>query len=148
MPTVLIASATSLGQMRQRSEFQDAMAFADTDALRALEAITRQRANLVVIESAFAATSRGTALINRIKADPSLSDCEVRVMAHTPEPEAPVEDVAADVVPGVAVPDVIMPGPTAPPSVPDPTAGAGRAGRAGHRFLPARPQRHTAGAAS
>jgi hypothetical protein len=30
----------------------------------------------------FAATSRGAALINRIKADPSLNGCEIRIVAH------------------------------------------------------------------
>jgi len=111
--------------MRQRGEFQDAIAFADTDALRALEAITRQRPNLVVIESAFAATSRGTALINRIKADPSLSRCEVRLAAHTPEPDAPAEPVVADVVPDAAVPDVVSAAAAAPPlSVPAPAPSA------------------------
>lgn len=30
----------------------------------------------------FAATSRGAALINRIKADPRLTDCEIRIVAH------------------------------------------------------------------
>lgn len=86
MPTVLIAAATSLGSIKQRGDFPDAMMFADTDALRALEAITRHRPNLVVLESAFAATSRGTALVNRIKADPALSSCEVRVVPHLTEP--------------------------------------------------------------
>jgi hypothetical protein len=42
-----------------------------------------------VLESAFAATSRGNALINRIKADPSLGRCEVRIATHHLEPDAP-----------------------------------------------------------
>jgi hypothetical protein len=86
---VLIAAASNLASMKQRGEYRDAMAFADTDALRALEAITRHRPDLVVLESAFAATSRGNALINRIKADPSLGRCEVRIATHHLEPDAP-----------------------------------------------------------
>ena len=37
---------------------------------------------MVAIERVFAAKSRGAALINRIKADPSLESCEIRIVAH------------------------------------------------------------------
>lgn len=66
--------------LKQRDEFGDAMTFADTDALRALDAITRHRPAVVALERGFAATSRGAALINRIKADPALSSCDIRVI--------------------------------------------------------------------
>ena len=59
-----------------------ALAFADTDALQALETITRERPGVVALERLFAATSRGAAFINRIKADPALSSCEIRIVAH------------------------------------------------------------------
>ena len=59
-----------------------ATTFSDTEALRALDVITRQRPDVVALERLFAATSRGTALINRIKADPSLIACEIRIVAH------------------------------------------------------------------
>lgn len=59
-----------------------ATTFSDTEALRALDVITRQRPDVVALERLFAATSRGTALINRIKADPSLTACEIRIVAH------------------------------------------------------------------
>src|SRR5688500_16743775 len=59
-----------------------ALAFADTDALQALDTITRQRPAVVALERLFAATSRGAAFINRIKADPALSSCEIRIVAH------------------------------------------------------------------
>jgi hypothetical protein len=102
--TVLIAGSDYLGPMKERDEFKDALAFADTDALRALEAITRQKPAVVALERMFAATSRGAALINRIKADPSLAGCEIRVVAHdhgyarTPAgatPPAPAAQAAA-----------------------------------------------------
>jgi hypothetical protein len=79
---VLIASAEHLPALQQRPEFADAQAFSDADALRALDIITRQRPGVVALERLFAATSRGAALINRIKADPTLADCEVRIVAH------------------------------------------------------------------
>jgi hypothetical protein len=54
--------------------------FSDTDALRALETITRTRPSLVMLERRFSSTPRGAALVARIKADPSLTDIEVRVV--------------------------------------------------------------------
>src|SRR5262249_27681089 len=45
----------------------------------------RKRPDVVALEREFAATTRGTALINRIKADPKLSTCEIRIVAHDSE---------------------------------------------------------------
>jgi hypothetical protein len=119
VPTVLIAARAYLGALKEQSEFTDALAFVDTDALRAFDAIARQRATVVVVDASFAATSRGTALINRIKADPLLVDCDVRVITHdeTPTSATAVEPVpAAAPAPVVAVPD------QAPPSASTPSA--------------------------
>jgi hypothetical protein len=80
--TVLIASAEHLAALKERDELNDALAFPDSEALRALEAITRQRPDVIALERLFAATSRGAALINRIKADPTLASCEIRIVAH------------------------------------------------------------------
>jgi hypothetical protein len=83
--TVLIASPEHLPALKERDDLSGAQAFADTEALRALDVITRQRPDVVALERMFAATSRGAALINRIKADPSLSACEIRIVAHDTE---------------------------------------------------------------
>lgn len=91
--TVLIAAADRLAALQQQIEFSDADAFADTNALQALDAITRQRPSVIAIEHAFAATARGAALINRIMADPSLSTCEVRIL----EPDGSVVTAAVAV---------------------------------------------------
>ena len=92
-PTVLIAAADRLAALQQQTEFSDADAFADTDALKALDAITRQRPSVIVIEQPFAASARGTALINRITADPSLATCAIRILeadgALSPGPAGP-----------------------------------------------------------
>ena len=80
--TVLIASPEHLSPLKEREDLSGAEAFSDADALRALEVITRRRPNVVALERLFAASSRGAALINRIKADPSLSGCEIRIVAH------------------------------------------------------------------
>ncbi|HVL69337.1 MAG TPA: PilZ domain-containing protein [Vicinamibacterales bacterium] len=59
------------------------LAFPDTEPIQALQAILTHRPPLIVLERLFAATPRGAALINRIKTDPMLATCEVRVMSHT-----------------------------------------------------------------
>ena len=80
--TVLIASPEHLAVLKERGDMTGALAFADTDALQALDVITRQRPSVVALERLFAATSRGAAFINRIKADPALGSCEIRIVAH------------------------------------------------------------------
>ena len=82
MSTVLIAAPEHLPVLKEREEFSDAQAFSDAEALRALEVITRKRPDLVALERSFASTTRGAALINRIKADPKLASCEIRIVAH------------------------------------------------------------------
>jgi hypothetical protein len=79
--TVLIAAPEHLAALKEHG-FADALAFSDADALKALEAITREKPPSVVLEKLFAATSRGAALIKRIKADPALSGCEIKIVAH------------------------------------------------------------------
>ena len=71
-----------------------------TDALKALEVITRERPPVIALERLFAATSRGAAFINRIKADPALASCEIRIVAHDStysrvSPRRPGEPAAA-----------------------------------------------------
>lgn len=79
---VLIASPEYLPALQEREQSGDVLAFSDTEALRALDVITRQRPEVVALERQFAASSRGAALINRIKADPSLAACEIRIVTH------------------------------------------------------------------
>lgn len=81
---VLIASRDLLPALEQRAAAGGgALAFSDAQPLDALEAITRHHPPLIVLERFFAATPRGAALINRIKADPGCAHAEVRVMSHT-----------------------------------------------------------------
>ncbi len=82
MSTVLIAAPEHLQALKEREDFSGAQTFSDAEALRALEMITRKRPDVVALERMFAATTRGAALINRIKADPKLSQCEIRIVAH------------------------------------------------------------------
>ena len=79
--TVLVAAPEYLPALQGQGDFGDALAFSDADALKALEAITRDRPKVIALEKQFAATSRGAALIKRIKADPKLRKCELRVVS-------------------------------------------------------------------
>jgi len=79
--TVLIAAPEHLEVLKERDDFSNAQSFSDAEALRALEVITRKRPDVVALERDFAATTRGAALINRIKADPKLASCEIRIVA-------------------------------------------------------------------
>ena len=81
--TVVIGEAKLLDALRERAGTNgEVLAFSDHDALAALETITARRPQFITLERLFAATSRGAALINRIKADPALVSTEIRVMSH------------------------------------------------------------------
>ncbi len=112
--TVLIAAPHLLPTLKQRTgdTASEILTFSDAEALRALDVITRRRPDVVALERLFAATPRGAALINRIKADPSLVYSEIRVVSHdsdytrvsprhpaAPTPAAAVAIAAADPAP-------------------------------------------------
>jgi hypothetical protein len=82
--TVLIAPTEHLAALRTRlvSPGIELLVFTDADALIALDAIVERRPAVIALERLFAATPRGAALINRIKADPSLLQSEIRVVSH------------------------------------------------------------------
>jgi len=82
--SVLIAANDLLPALKPRATLAEGelLTFTDTEALRALEAIGSRRPRMVALERQFAATPRGAALINRIKADPSLDQTEIRVLSH------------------------------------------------------------------
>jgi hypothetical protein len=81
--TVLIAAPNLQSTLKNRGfpDTGELLTFSDTDALRALEVISRRRPRVVALERLFAATPRGAALINRIKADPTLTRSEIRVVS-------------------------------------------------------------------
>ena len=78
--TILIAASEHLAALKQHPDLIDAEAFVDTDALKALETITQRRPQLVALEQRFASSARGAALMNRLKADPSLASCVIRIV--------------------------------------------------------------------
>lgn len=81
---VLVAPSDLLAAVKERAGAVDGevLTFTDADALRAMQTIMQRRPQVVTLERMFAVTPRGAALINRIKADPTLRQSEIRVVAH------------------------------------------------------------------
>ena len=77
------------------------LTFTDAEALTALHTIVKRRPQVVALERMFAVTPRGAALINRIKADPSLREAEIRVMAHNSDYARVVPRATAAAVPAL-----------------------------------------------
>jgi hypothetical protein len=105
--TVLIAAADQLAALTQHPDLTDAEAFVDSDALKALDAITKRRPSVVALEQQFAASARGSAFINRIKADPALASCEIRIVeadGRVTRQAAPAAAAAAAAPVAVATP--------------------------------------------
>jgi hypothetical protein len=78
---VVIAAPERLEAMRTRIAADEVLAFAESDVLRALDAIVGRHPGRVVLERQFAGSSRGMALVNRLHADPSLQPIDVQVVA-------------------------------------------------------------------
>ncbi len=106
---MLIGSAELLPHLTNRTggDPGELLQFTDVDALRALEAITGRKPEVVAIEKGFAGTPRGAALINRIKADPSLTACEIRIVSSSADPVKVSKAKPAETAPltgGIAAP--------------------------------------------
>jgi hypothetical protein len=83
---VLIGPADALPGLQGRiAPGAEVQTFTDSEALEALDHIIRTKPAMVALQDEFSATSRGLALINRIKDDPTLTACEVRVLARDNE---------------------------------------------------------------
>jgi hypothetical protein len=81
--TVIIAAPELIDALRRRAASGgEVLCFSDNEPLKALDAITTRHPRVIVLERLFAVTSRGAALINRIKADPALVAAEIRVESH------------------------------------------------------------------
>jgi hypothetical protein len=81
--TVLIAAPDLLPLLKHaNTDGGELLVFSDTDMALAIDAITERRPEIVAIEQLFAGTPRGIAFIHRIKIDPALTGCEIRVLSH------------------------------------------------------------------
>jgi hypothetical protein len=79
---VLIGPADALPGLQERLDpSAEVQTFTESEALEALDHIIKTKPALVAMHDEFSDSSRGQALINRIKDDATLSDVEVRVMA-------------------------------------------------------------------
>lgn len=87
--TVLIALQQNLPAL-QNGDLVDALAFSADNTLAALDAIKCQRPNVIAVEDLYAASSRGRALLARVEADPTLQDCQVRIVTHVAQGAAPL----------------------------------------------------------
>jgi hypothetical protein len=113
----VIAASSLLSALRERLPQEgELLTFTDGEPIQALQTILDARPSLIVLERLFAATPRGAALINRIKTDPQLAACEVRVMSHTGDYTRTVARPA--VQPGVAMAAAVSARATAPESAP------------------------------
>ncbi|HUF22495.1 MAG TPA: hypothetical protein VMN81_00065, partial [Vicinamibacterales bacterium] len=121
LAAVLIASSDLLPALEQRAAAAgETLRFSDAQPLEALEAITLHSPPLVVLERFFAATPRGAALINRIKADPGCAHAEIRVLSHTGDysrvvkPSAPAAGAAPAAAAAPSAPAASSPAAAAP----------------------------------
>jgi hypothetical protein len=80
---ILIAAPELIPALRERvGSDAGVLTFADSDPVRAMEAIAAERPPVVALERLFAASPRGAALIARIKDDPSLNASQIRILSH------------------------------------------------------------------
>jgi hypothetical protein len=80
---VLIGPAEAIPALRERlSSGAELRTFTDAETVEALDHIIRIKPTLVALEHEFSATRDGTAFIDRIKEDPDLQSCEIRVIAR------------------------------------------------------------------
>lgn len=83
---VLIGPSDALPGLQERLQSgADVRTFTESEAVEALDHIIHNKPRIIALDHAFSSSARGTALINRIKDDPSLRECEVRVIAHDSE---------------------------------------------------------------
>jgi hypothetical protein len=82
--TVVVASPDLMGALcdRLRSLPGELISCPDTDIPGAIDVIIERQPQRVALERLFAATSRGAALLTRLKADPALIDVEIRIVSH------------------------------------------------------------------
>jgi hypothetical protein len=113
--TVVIAPPDLLPRIVGRLTPQggEIIALPDTDIQAAIERTIALSPDRVSVERLFAATSRGAALLSRLKADPALADCEFRIVSHDSDYWRVSPRRSA---PGDALPQVAPPPPVSPPS--------------------------------
>ena len=83
---MLIGPVDALPGLQERLQTgADVQTFTESEAIEALDHIIKTKPVIIALDNDFSSTTRGTALINRIKDDPGLAGCEVRIIAHDSE---------------------------------------------------------------
>lgn len=82
--TVVIAPEGLLEPLvaRLQSLAGEIVACSDADIAQAIAIVLERLPQRVALERLFAATSRGAALLDRLKSDPALADVEFRIVSH------------------------------------------------------------------
>jgi len=82
--TVVIAPTDLLPRLVERLQSQpgELITCPDNDIPAAIERVVELKPDRVALERLFAATSRGAALLARLKADPALAHTEFRIVSH------------------------------------------------------------------
>jgi hypothetical protein len=79
---VLIGPVDALPGLQERLEpGADVQTFTESEAIEALDHIIKTKPVVIALDNDFSSTTRGTALINRIKDDPGLAGSEVRIIS-------------------------------------------------------------------
>jgi|TARA_Y100000031_G_scaffold77286_1_gene84927 hypothetical protein len=85
-PVVMIAADVDVSTLQAQPGFdRDILVFAETDSLKAMEAIAARKPHMVVITRSFVDSSRGAAIVNHLRTDPSFGQAEIRLI------EEPIE---------------------------------------------------------
>ena len=110
--TVLIAPSEHLNGLQEQRGLKGAQAFTDSDANMALDVIARERPQLIALEKEFAASRRGMAFVNRLKADPALAATEIRIVFSRRAPRFKVSRETRVIIDGnpASVVDISMVG--------------------------------------
>ena len=81
--TILIVAEDEVQTVKSEPGFKtNIRVFADTDAIRALQCISRDRPRVVVLGRAFVDSSRGAGLVNAIKTDRTMANTQIRVISR------------------------------------------------------------------
>ena len=101
-PTILIVAEDDDQTVKSEPGIETNLrVFADTDAIRAMQVIARDRPELVILGREFMSSARGAALVNAIKTDSTLANTQIRVISRAldyvrlvrgPDPRATPDD--------------------------------------------------------
>ena len=109
-PTILIVAEDEVQTVRNQPGFETNIhVFADSDSIKALQCISRDRPRVVVLGHAFVGSLRGAALVNAIKTDRTLANTQIRVISQASDYPGLVRQADPQVPPNDAMPGEPLP---------------------------------------